>query len=289
MWSHAEILNESGEAVIAHTVIISASRATYIPTFYSDWFVARWKAGYVKWKNPFNGVASYVSFQKTKAVVFWTKNPRPIFKHIDFLNEEVKNYYFQFTLNDYDHEEYEVKVPRLQTRIETFKELSKRIGKEKVVWRFDPLLLTKDLSVKELLSRVAFIGNELHEFTSKFVFSFADISIYSKVQSNLKNENIDYKEFSLDTMIEFAEGLQKLNTKWKLELATCAEKFDLEKYGVSHNKCIDDDLMIKLFSHDKMLMQFLGVEFIEPGLFGEGKVEKEKISKTKGREKHVDV
>lgn len=283
-WNHAEIFTESGEAVIAQTpVIVSASRSTDIPTFYSDWFVERWKAGYVKWKNPFNGVPSYVSFQKTRAVVFWTKNPRPIFKHIDFLDEEVKNYYFQFTLNDYDHENFEGKVPRLESRIETFKELSNRIGKEKVVWRFDPLLLTTELGVQELLNRLEFIGNQISQFTTKLVFSFADISIYSKVESNLKKENIDYREFALDTMIEFAEGLKKLNTNWNLELATCAEKFDLQKYGIKHNKCIDDDLMVKLFSHDKDLMQFLGIEFSEPSLFDDAKIEKKKILKDKGQ------
>ena len=86
----------------------------------------------------------------------------------------------------------------------------------------------------------------------------------------MNKANIDYIEFSPDTMIEFAEGLNKLNKKWNLELATCAEKFDLDKYGIIHNKCVDDDLMIKLFSHDIELMKFLGIEFTEPTLFEDG-------------------
>lgn len=283
-WNQTEIFIESGESVIAQTpVIVSASRSTDIPTFYSDWFVERWKAGYVKWKNPFNGLSSYVSFQKTRVVVFWTKNPRPIFKHIGFLDEAVKNYYFQFTLNNYDHEEFENKVPRLEARIETFKELSSKIGKDKVVWRFDPLLMTKNLSVQELLMRLDFIGNQLFNFTSKLVFSFADISTYSKVESNMRKENIDYREFTPGTMIEFAEGLKELNSKWNLELATCAEKFDLQKFGIKHNKCIDDDLMVKLFSHDKELMQYLGIESFEPSLFDDSKIEKKKNLKDKGQ------
>ncbi len=100
----------------------------------------RWKVGYVKWKNPFNGTPLYISFKETRVVVFWTKNPKPMFKQtLDFLDEHVKNYYFQFTLNDYDQEGFEGKVPRVESRINTFKELSNRIGKDKVVWRFDPL------------------------------------------------------------------------------------------------------------------------------------------------------
>ena len=257
-WDKAEIVNEQGEKVFAQTpVIVSASRSTDIPTFYADWFVERWKAGYVKWKNPFNGTPLYVSLKEARAVVFWTKNPKPMFKHLDFLDAQVKNYYFQFTLNDYDREGYEGKVPRVESRINTFKELSNRIGKDKVVWRFDPLMLTKDIDVKELLRRLENIGDQLHTYTSKLVFSFADISIYKKVESNLRKENIEYIEFAPETMIEFAQGLNKLNEKWNLELATCAEKFDLNKYGIMHNKCVDDDLMIKLFHHDTELMKFL--------------------------------
>ena len=267
-WDKSEIVNEQGEKVFAQTpVIVSASRSTDIPTFYPDWFVERWKVGYVKWKNPFNGTPIYVSFKETRAVVFWTKNPKPMFKHLDFLDEHVKNYYFQFTLNDYDQEGFEGKVPRLENRINTFKELSNRIGKDRVVWRFDPLMLTKEIDVKELLRRLENIGDQLHTYTSKLVFSFADISIYKKVENNLKKENIEYIEFAPDTMIEFAQGLNKLNENWNLELATCAEKFDLKKYGITHNKCVDDDLMIKLFHHDTELMKFLGVEFVEPTLF----------------------
>lgn len=284
-WGKSEILNENGEKVFAQTpVIVSASRSTDIPTFYADWFVERWKVGYVKWKNPFNGTPLYVSFKETRAVVFWTKNPKPMFKHIDFLDEHIKNYYFQFTLNDYEREGYERKVPSVENRINTLKELSNRIGKDRVVWRFDPLMLTKGIDVNDLLRRLENIGDQLYSYTSKLVFSFADISIYKKVESKLKNENIEYLEFAPDTMIEFAQGLKKLNEKWNLELATCAEKFDLNKYGIMHNKCVDDDLIIKLFHHDKVLMKFLGVEFFEPALFGptEG-LENTKKMKDKGQ------
>ena len=277
-WKKVEIVNDKGEKVLAQApIIVSASRSTDIPTFYADWFVERWKAGYVKWINPFNRVPLYVSFKNTKVVVFWTKNPKPMMKHLDFLDENIKNYYFQFSLNDYDKEGFEGKVPRLESRIKTFKELSNKIGKEKVVWRFDPLLLTNKINVKELLKRLEKIGDELYQYTNKLVFSFADIGIYKKVENNLTKSNIQYIEFSLESMLQFAVGLEKLNKKWGLDLATCAEKFDLNKYGINHNKCIDDDLMIDLFHHDKELMKFLGVKFIEPSLFDSGS----EITKTK--------
>ncbi len=99
-WGKTEILTELGEMVFAQTpVIVSASRSTDIPTFYADWFVERWKAGYVKWKNPFNGVPLYVSFKNTRVVVFWTKNPLPIMDKLHILDRYM--YYFQFTVNSY--------------------------------------------------------------------------------------------------------------------------------------------------------------------------------------------
>lgn len=239
-------------------VIISASRATDIPAFYSNWLINRIEEGYVKWRNPFNGMPLYVSFDKTRLFVFWSKNYKPLLKHLAFFDEKGYNYYFQFTLNDYDAEKLEPNVPNVESRIETFVKLSEQVGKEKVVWRFDPLILTDRIGVDELLKKIERIGNQLKGHTDKLVFSFADIGLYKKVQNNLLKNSIPYREFSEPTMHEFAAGLQKLNENWHFTLATCAEHISLDKYDIAHNKCIDDDLIIKLFPEDKALMDFLG-------------------------------
>lgn len=283
-WQKDKIISKSNMEVVAQSpIIISASRSTDIPTFYSDWFVSRWEAGYIKWTNPFNGQPLYVSFKNTRLVVFWTKNPRPMFKHLDYLDKNIPNYYFQFSLNDYEKEKYEAKVPSVESRIRTFKELSQRLGKKRVVWRYDPLILTKDIDVNELLRRVEKIGNQIHEFTEKLVFSFVDISIYKKVENNLNKENVPYIEWTEELMEEFAKGISKINKNWNLKLGTCSEKIDLEKYGIVHNKCIDDDLMIELFSDDKTLMDFLGVEIKQPDLFSDGEIIKTRNLKDKGQ------
>ncbi|MDR2382872.1 MAG: DUF1848 domain-containing protein [Prevotellaceae bacterium] len=276
-WDKTQIKKENGEFVEARTpVIISASRSTDIPAFYPDWLINRIKEGYVKWKNPFNGVSLYVSFEKTRLFVFWSKNPKPMLKYLDFLDEKEYNYYFQFTLNDYDAEKLEPNVPNVQERIETFIDLSERVNKQKVIWRFDPLILTDKIGVYELLRKVENIGNQLKSNTQKMVFSFADIEIYKKVRNKLRSNSIPYQEFDERTMNEFAAGLQQLNEKWQFELATCAEKIPLEKYGIIHNKCVDDDLMTKLFPHDKALMDFLGVKISPPDMFNSTDVLKKK-------------
>ena len=283
-WKKEKITLQDSSTVEAQTpIIISASRSTDIPTFYPDWFINRWNAGYIKWTNPFNGVPLYVSFKNTRCVVFWTKNARPMFKYLDFLDENIPNYYFQFSLNDYDKEGYEGKVASVESRIKTFKELSNRLGRKRVIWRYDPLILTKDIDVNELLRRVKSIGDELKEHTEKLVFSFVDISIYKKVQNNLNKEQVPYIEWTEELMDEFAQGIYEINKDWNLQLGTCSEKIDLEKYKIVHNKCIDDDLMIDLFSHDKELMDFLGVEIKQADLFSDEQIVKTRNLKDKGQ------
>jgi DNA repair photolyase len=284
-WDKIKINNKEGEVVDAQVpIIISASRSTDIPAFYSDWLIQRIKEGYVKWKNPFNGVPLYVSFSKARLFVFWSKNPKPMIKHLEYLDERIRNYYFQFTLNDYDQEKLEPNVPNVNSRIETFIELSERIGKSKVVWRFDPLILTDTINVDKLLKKVETIGNQLKNHTEKMVFSFADIKLYKKVQNNLRKNSIKYLEFNDGLMNEFASGLQQLNKNWNFEIGTCGERIALDKYGIKHNKCIDDDLIIKLFSNDKMLMDFLGVKIIQGDIFNPNvRIEKKRDNKDKGQ------
>lgn len=284
-WGKIQITKNDGAIVEAQApVIISASRSTDIPAFYADWLMSRVKEGYVQWKNPFNGVPLYVAFQNARLFVFWSKNPKPMLKHLDYLDDNSLNYYFQFTLNDYDVEKLESQVPKVQYRIETFQTLSERIGKEKVIWRFDPLILTDRIGVDELLRKTENIGNQLRNYTDKMVFSFADIALYKKVQSNLQKNHIKYREFDEQTMNEYAAGLQELNKNWGFEIGTCAERIPLEKYEITHNKCVDDDLMIKLFSEDKVLMDFLGVKITPPDIFNpDSTILKSKNNKDKGQ------
>src|SRR5574344_1989180 len=241
-------------------VIVSASRSTDIPAFYADWFLERLKAGYSVWVNPFNQARYRVSFADTRMMVFWSKNPRPMLERLDEVESlGFKQYYFQFTLNDYVTEGVEPNVPPVAERIDTFRRLSRRIGKERVIWRFDPLLLSNYLTVDVLLEKIASIGHELQGATEKLVFSFADIQAYRKVGKNLSGTNC--REFSSEEKIEFAKGLRDVNLSLGLEMATCAEDIDLSEYGIKHNKCVDDDLMVRLFHDDAKLMDFIGAEY----------------------------
>jgi DNA repair photolyase len=269
-WAKVNITVGGVERAAQAPAIISASRSTDIPAFYSDWLVNRVEAGYVKWTNPFNGVPLYVSFARARLFVFWTKNPKSMLDKLDFFDAKGYNYYFQFTLNDYDAERLEPGVPPLEQRIETFITLSQRLGKDRVIWRFDPLLLTETISVDSLLRKVENVGNALARHTSRLVISFGDISAYTKVAKNLAYAGIHAREFSVDEMRAFAKGLSVLNERWGLKLGTCAETVDLAPYGIEHNRCIDDRLIATLFQNDTSLMRFLGIggEPMQDDLFG---------------------
>ena len=277
------IITDSGERAEATApVIISASRSTDIPAFYPKWFFNRLKKGYCVWYNPFNRQKMYVSFAHCKVVVFWTKNPKTILPYLHELDERGIHYYFQVTLNDYVDEGFEPNVPSVEERIKTFRELSERVGHERVIWRFDPLIIAPGITPRILLSRIWKIGNKLKGYTDKLVFSFVDVKAYRKVQSNLvketncfTKENVELAEMNEGQRQEMVEGLVKLREAWasegwNIKLATCAEDMDLAKYGIEHNRCIDGELMEQVFGDDKELVYYLHTgKWPEPDLFGE--------------------
>lgn len=239
--------------------IISASRATDIPAFYSEWLFKRLSEGYCTWTNPYNRQITYISFLKTKFIVFWSKNPAPLIPFLSILKKYGIDCYIQYTLNDYEDFELEPGLPPLANRIDTFKRLVDILGYGSVIWRFDPLMLTKDINIDRLLANFENIAGQLNGYVGKMVFSFADIENYKKVKYNLLKDKIQYVDWTDDYMIQFAKNLFEINKKeWNLNLATCAEHIDLSMFGIEHNKCIDPELIIKMSkSNDFDFQMFL--------------------------------
>ena len=276
------IIIDSGEQVEALApVIISASRSTDIPAFYAEWFFNRLAKGYCVWYNPFNQQKMYVSFERCKVIVFWTKNPKPMLPFLPELDKRGIHYYFQVTLNDYADEGFEPHVPSVAQRVETFRELSGMIGKERVIWRFDPLIMTPSITPRVLLGRIWTIGNRLKGYTDKLVFSFVDVKAYRKVQNNLlketgcfTKESVETAEMNVGQRQEIIDGLVKLREAWvvagwNITLATCAEEMDLTACGIEHNRCIDGDLMERIFGADQDLVYYLRTGILpERDLFG---------------------
>ncbi|OAA90548.1 DUF1848 domain-containing protein [Clostridium ljungdahlii] len=223
-------------------MILSASRRTDILAFYSDWFFNRIKEGFVLVKNPFNlKQVSKVSLNPKviDCIVFWTKNPKKMTKRLAEIKEY--NYYFQFTLNSYD-KTLETNVPEKKYLINTFIELSKRIGKDRVIWRYDPIILTDKFTKGYHYKWFEYLAKRLCPYTNKCVISFLDL--YRKTERNLKEINI--LPIDKDDMFDLAEKFSKIASKYNVAIEACSEKVDLSKFNINHGKCIDDRLISRI-------------------------------------------
>jgi len=255
-WPKVTITTDSGESREAIApLIISASRSTDIPAFFGQWFLRRLSSGYVRWINPFSGKPMYVSLRQARLFVFWSKNPRPFLPLLKELDRRNLRYYFQVTINDYEREGLEKKVPPLAERIDTFKQLAGLIGRERVNWRFDPLLLTDTLSPEGLLLRVRRIGNELAGYTERLTVSF--ITLYAKASRNLKLAGIRIRAWDHAGRVTVLKGIGDYARTWNMRAVSCAEENNDGRYGIAQGKCIDDALIARLFSRDEELTGFL--------------------------------
>lgn len=223
-------------------MIISASRRTDIPSFYSRWFFNRVKEGYALVPNPYNPkMLSWVSLDRrvVDCIVFWTKNPAPMLHRLNEL--EGYNYYFQFTLNPYGSE-IERKLPPVDKRIDTFRRLAEKIGPERVVWRYDPILTNAWYDTD--FHRAAFerLVRELEGYTESCMLGFIDS--YSHVRKSLESEGIGaLTPEEIEWMaVSFAESA----TGYGIGLQTCAGKVNLVHLGIPGGRCVDGQLVERI-------------------------------------------
>lgn len=225
-------------------MIVSVSRRTDIPAFYSEWFFNRLKEGYVYVKNPMNSKQiGKISLKREEVdcFVFWTKNARPMMKHLDKL--EGYNYYFQYTISPYK-KDVEPLVQDKKLIIDNFIELSKLLGKERMILRYDPILLNRDYTMD--YHKIAFekLCEKLDGYTDKCVISFIDL--YQRTERNSRHLNIRKPtEVEEDELVETFYNIAK---KHNITIEMCSEsrKESFEKLGVKAGKCIDGDLIAKI-------------------------------------------
>lgn len=223
-------------------MIISASRRTDIPAFYSDWFFNRIKEGSVLVRNPVSShQVSKISLSPdaVDCIVFWTKNPGPMLERLPELNPY--HFYFQFTLNSYDTS-IETNVPEKRQLIETFRKLSGMIGRERVIWRYDPVLLTRKFNAEYHAKWFGYLAEKLCNYTDRCVISFMDL--YKKTERNLRG--IGLLPMDNGIMNELAGRISAVSSKVGIRVESCSEAIDLERYGIRHGKCIDDALISKI-------------------------------------------
>jgi hypothetical protein len=235
-------------------MIVSASRRTDIPACYPDWFYQRIREGFVLTRNPmrFHQVSKVdLSPEAVDGIVFWTKNPAPMMLRLDELN--AYTYYFQFTLTSYG-KDIEPNVPAKSSEvIPAFQRLSDKIGPERVIWRYDPILLGGKYTVDYHLTYYHEIARRLKGYTNKCIISFVDR--YRNTERKI--QTLGLEEIGDDTKRRLAESLSQTARSFGMSMGTCAEEIDLSAYGIGHAKCIDGSLLGKLrgyplsFSKDK--------------------------------------
>lgn len=226
-------------------MIISASRRTDIPAFYGEWLIRRLREGTVTVKNPINQkILPPISLtpDSTECIVFWTKNPRNFLPQLRRIDDMGFRYYFQFTLTPYDS--LVEKNLDKSSIIETFMALSEYAGKEKVIWRYDPIFLNARYSVNYHLEKYEELCGKLCGYTEKCVISFIDA--YPFLRAAFREHNIEtVSSGAADILLR---GIAAAARPRGVTVASCCEGIDPEKYGIRHNKCVDNELIERLFA-----------------------------------------
>ncbi|HOP12249.1 MAG TPA: DUF1848 domain-containing protein [Oscillospiraceae bacterium] len=213
-------------------MILSASRRTDIPCFYGEWFMNRIRAGYVLTRNPMNHAQLsrvQLSPEIVDCIVFWTKDPSSFLPCLDELNALGYRYYFQFTLTPYNRS-IEPGLRNKSALEDTFIELSKRIGRDRVIWRYDPIILNDVLSVVYHKKEFARMRGKLSGFTDTVTISFVDL--YAKLKTPL------IRAISENEIAELAGFIGETAKTYGIRPVACCEN-DLTSYGIEGASCID--------------------------------------------------
>ena len=223
-------------------MIISVSRRTDIPAFYSSWFFNRLKAGFVLVPNPRNSKQlSRISLSPDiiDCIVFWTKNPSCMLNKLTKLSKY--SFYFQFTLTAYQAD-IEKHLPSLQKRIAIFKQLAEQVGPHRVIWRYDPILINTLYTIEYHINFFNQIASSLRGYTDTCIISFIDD--YPHIQQSLIKEGII--QLQVANILNLCSSLSEIAEYNQLNLQTCAEEIELSNCNIYHGACIDKTRIEKI-------------------------------------------
>ncbi len=221
--------------------IISVSRRTDIPAFYSRWFMNRVRAGFCHWLNPFGGQVQRVSLapEDVLAIVFWTRSFRPVLPHVTELKERGLPFYIHTTLNGYPRE-LETHNPPLDAALTSFRETAGRIGADFVHWRYDPIVISARTPADYHIEQFDRISEQLAGATARCYFSFVDR--YGKTERNLARVEREHGLGPVDPSQEeqrrLIHRLRDIAAPRGITLYACCES-GLVGEGIAESTCID--------------------------------------------------
>lgn len=219
-------------------MIINTGGRTDTVQYYTDWLLTRFKEGYVLSRNPLfpNKVTRYeLTPDRVDTVVFCSKNYKPILPRLSEITDKF-NTYFHYTITAYG-KDIEPGVPSIEKSMETLIKLSEQVGAQRVAWRYDPVLLTKDYTIERHFEKFERMSKTLAPHIDRCIFSF--VEMYKKLQANMP----EIIMMSVEDMDILAQGLGKIAAKYGMTIQTCGTNGDFTRYGIQQSGCMTLDIL----------------------------------------------
>lgn len=224
--------------------IVSASRRTDIPAFYTDWLINRIHEEYVLYPLPWSDKLKYLELtpENVDCFVFWSKNYAKLIPYLNLLDTKGFNYLFHFTINNYP-KQMEEHVISTDEAITQLKRLCNSSSPDHVHWRYDPIIPTNDYNSNFHLYNFEKIASQLEGYTKRCYFEFIDM--YKKVETNFDKRKISLKPLSQDQKINLTKSMATIANKYGINLYSCCDDY-LVIDNVLKARCIDAELIYKL-------------------------------------------
>ncbi len=230
-------------------MIISASRRTDLPRFYSRWLLQRLTSGFCLVPNPcYPAQVHRVDLrpEAVTAIVFWTRYPQPLLRHLDELQNRGYRFIFQITFNQYP-QRYEKNAESAAKVLKAFEQLAAKIGRQRIIWRYDPIFFADGLEPSFHLKNLDWIGRQLEGCVERMVISLLDE--YRAVRARLQKAECHYPGDPAHQpgLRSFLTDLASIARDHRLVVSSCAEPEDYTDLGIPPGACIDHELLNGLF------------------------------------------
>lgn len=219
-------------------MILNTGGRTDTVQYYTDWLLRRFEEGYVLTRNPLfpSKVQRYeLSPDKVDCVVFCSKNYRPILPRLHEITDSFPTY-FHYTITAYG-KDIEPGVPSIKESMETLIDLSRLVGKQRIAWRYDPVLLTKEYTIERHLETFEEMAGVLAPYIDRCIFSF--VEMYKKLETNMP----ELTPLSQEDMNTLAKGLGSIAQKYGIHIQTCGTNGDYTPYGIHSSGCMTLDIL----------------------------------------------
>ena len=233
--------------------IVSASRRTDIPAFHSDWLMNRIREGKATVASPFGGGFHEVSLtvDDVIAIVFWTKNAKPLLKSLNELSERGYYYSFLYTVNNYP-DFLEPHVPQLSQTMKVIEELASRDPRPLIRWRYDTIVMTEELNLRWHLSNFELLCRRLAPYCEECIFSFCDY--YKKTRRNMMLHVPDFIEPTQNEQQDLADEMANTAAEHGILFESCAHDA-LVNGKVKKGRCIDPAWLSSLVETQERLSE----------------------------------